>query len=160
MMKMNKAYQWHCKQFAELSLLELYDILKIRQSVFVVEQNCAYLDVDELDKVSWHFFATRKSGQDTKQIVAYLRIVLPTYKYEEPSLGRILTIPSERRLKIGTMLIKKALVFLQSEYPQQAIRISAQLYLQHFYEQFGFKAVAAPYDEDGIAHIEMLMSAL
>lgn len=156
-MKINEAYQWHCKQFSELTLLELYEILKIRQLVFVVEQNCAYLDVDDLDKVSWHFFATRKSGQDTQQIVAYLRIVLPTYKYAEPSLGRILTLASERKLKIATMLIERALVFIQSEYPQQGVRISAQLYLQRFYERFGFKVVAEPYDEDGIEHIEMLI---
>lgn len=145
--------QWEIKTFNELTVTELYEILRVRQAVFVVEQNCPYQDVDSLDNVSWHLY-TR--DEKTGNILAYLRITYAGHKYEEVSIGRVLTTDAARGMGLGKSLIQEAMSFLQKELPGQAIRISAQLYLQKFYEDFGFKVVSEPYDEDDIPHIEML----
>lgn len=151
-------HEWSWKKFEELSLAELYEILKVRQEVFAVEQSCIYQDVDDLDKVSWHLFAKQKSDEDSGKIYAYLRVVFPKYKYDEPSIGRVLTIVEARGKGMGKVLIDKALMYIEKELPNQAIRISAQKYLEGFYSGFGFKSVSEPYDEDGIPHIEMTTS--
>jgi ElaA protein len=153
-------YQWQLKRFSELSTAELYDILRVRQAVFVVEQECAYLDTDGLDQVSWHLFAQysddSNSSTDDVNIAAYLRIVAPTYKYAEPSIGRVLTLGAVRGQGLGQQLMEKAIAFLALEYPGSAIRISAQEYLLQFYTNLGFIPVSEPYEEDGIPHLEML----
>ncbi|WP_028862735.1 GNAT family N-acetyltransferase [Psychromonas aquimarina] len=151
-------YEWHCKKYDQLSLDELYEILKIRQEIFIVEQDCAYLDADGLDKNSWHLFAQRSDDPQSRQITAYLRVVFPKHKYQEPSIGRALTSKESRGTGLGKELTKKALLLIEKEYPNQVTRISAPQYLQRFYEELGFTAVCKPYDEDGIAHIEMLKS--
>jgi ElaA protein len=91
-----------------------------------------------------------------KNIVAYLRVVLPGYKYKEPSMGRVLTIQQARNTGLGKQLIKEALINIEVVFPNQPIRISSQEYLIKFYNSFGFTVVSEPYDEDGISHIEML----
>ena len=145
--------QWEIKKFEELGVTELYEILRVRQEVFVVEQNCPYQDVDSLDDVSWHLYTRdEKSGS----ILAYLRITFAGHKYDETSIGRVLTTDAARGMGLGKALIQAAMDFLQEELPDQKIRISAQLYLQKFYEDFGFNVVSEPYDEDDIPHIEML----
>ncbi len=151
-------YKWHCKKYEQLSLDELYEILKIRQEIFIVEQDCAYLDADGLDKNAWHFFARKSDDPQSSRIAAYLRVVFPKHKYQEPSIGRVLTIKENRGTGLGKELTKKALLFIEEEFPNQVTRISAQQYLQKFYEELGFIAVSKPHVEDGIAHIEMLKS--
>jgi ElaA protein len=147
--------QWQYSSFDDLSRDTLFEILKVRQAIFVVEQNCAYQDVDDLDPVSWHLMGWRISS-GTKELAAYLRISLPGEKYSEPSIGRVLTAPSFRGTGIGKALMHEGITRTSIEYPGAGIRISAQLYLEKFYSEFGFKKVSAPYDEDGIPHIEML----
>ena len=148
--------KWHWQQFEQLSVNELYAILQLRQQVFAVEQNCVYQDIDNLDKTAWHLSGWNVADSNSSNPVAYLRVVFPRYKYDEPSIDRLLTAQSVRRTGVGKTLLNKCLMLIQKEYQGQAVRISVQLYLHQFYSQFGFKKVSEPYDEDGIPHIEML----
>ena len=147
--------KWQWSLFDELSSYELYEILKIRQAIFVVEQDCSYQDADDLDQVAWHLIGWREGGEKNT-IVAYLRVVFPGKKFPEPSIGRVLVTPELRKTGLGKKITRKAIAHIADEYPSTAIRISAQLHLEQFYSEFGFKAVSKPYQEDGIAHIEML----
>lgn len=149
-------YQWQWKRFEELSLDELYEILRVRQEVFTVEQNCVYQDVDGLDRVAWHLLLQHEGSGGCTDIQGYLRIVYPGHKYSEPSIGRVMTTGAARGRGVGRLLMEKALAFLASEAPGLPIRISAQQYLKTFYAEFGFETVSEPYAEDGVAHIEML----
>lgn len=151
--------EWQWSSFEELSTLELYEIMKFRQAVFVVEQKCAYQDVDDLDKMAWHLIGS-KPGSEGRQVVAYLRVVYPGEKFSEPSIGRVLTVSSSRGTGLGKELISEALKRLSIQYSSAPIRISAQAYLKDFYAAFGFKAVSDVYDEDGIPHIEMLRDSV
>lgn len=144
---------WQVKTFEQLNTTDLYDILRVRQEVFVVEQDCPYQDVDSLDNVSWHLY---QKDETSGKILAYLRITFAGYKYQEVSIGRVLTSHAARGKGLGKVMIEEAMSFIKSELPGQSVRISAQLYLQKFYEDFGFKVVSEPYDEDDIPHIEML----
>ncbi|MCK4711057.1 MAG: GNAT family N-acetyltransferase [Gammaproteobacteria bacterium] len=145
--------EWRWQKYEDLSSDELYAILRVRQQVFAVEQNCVYQDIDNLDKTAWHLSGWNTDGSNTSNPVAYLRVVYPTYKYDEPAIGRLLTVESVRKTGLGKALLKNALAQIKKEYPDQAVRISAQLYLQKFYAEFGFKQVSNPYNEDGIPHI-------
>jgi len=149
--------EWQWSLFDELSLGELYEILKIRQAIFVVEQDCAYQDVDDLDQVAWHLVG-RQKGAIKKEIVAYLRVVFPGKKCPEPSIGRVLVMPELRNTGLGKRLVSAAIAHIADEYPNTAIRISAQQQLEKFYAELGFRTTSKPYKEDGIAHIEMLKS--
>ena len=147
--------EWQWSSFDELSLHDLYEILKIRQAIFVVEQDCAYQDADDLDQFSWHLIGWRE-GTNKKKIVAYLRVVFPGEKFPEPSIGRVLVTPESRKRGLGKKLTIKAIACITDKYPNTAIRISAQQYLERFYSELGFKTVSEAYKEDGIPHIEML----
>ena len=148
--------QWQWKTFDELSTDDLYEILKVRQEVFAVEQDCVYQDADDLDKFSWHLIAWNVSDSGSPGIHAYLRVVFPTYRYREPSIGRVLTVKQARGSGLGKELLRIALLNIEREYKNQPVRISAQQYLYEFYAGYGFEKASEPYDEDGIPHIEML----
>lgn len=141
--------QWHCRSFAELSVEELYGILKLRQDVFIIEQNCLYADIDELDEQCQHVYAV-----DRKRIKAYLRCIPPA-NGTEPALGRVLVAEDARRRGIARVLMQRGIAYLQNEYPGRKIKVAAQCYLQMFYESLGFVRTSEPYMEDGIAHIDM-----
>ena len=147
--------KWQWSSFDELSLYELYEILKIRQTIFIVEQDCAYQDADDLDQVAWHLIGWHEDAHK-KNMVAYLRVVFPGKKFPEPSIGRVLVAPESRKTGLGKELTAEAIARIAEVYPKSAIRISAQQHLEKFYTDFGFKAVSKPYLEDGIPHIEML----
>ena len=147
--------KWQWVLFEDLTVDVLFEIMKIRQEVFVVEQNCAYQDTDDLDRFSWHLVGWRE-GDSGKEIVAYLRVVFPGKKYTEPSLGRVLTLRSARGEGLGKALLSEALRYTAIQYPNINIRISAQRYLEKFYGSFGFEICSDPYEEDGIPHIEMI----
>ena len=147
-------FQW-CT-FNQLSLAQLYEILRARQQVFTVEQDCAYQDADGKDPHSWHL-ACWESNAESPALLAYLRVVFPGKKYTEPSIGRVLTCDHVRGTGLGKTLMQRAIQHTHQELPHAAIRISAQLYLKKFYEELGFAQVSEPYDEDGIPHIEMLL---
>ena len=148
--------EWQWKTFDELSADELYEIMKVRQEVFVLEQNCIYQDADDLDKTAWHLMGWHVRQPDTRKLQAYLRVVFPGCKYKEPSIGRIMTVKKVRGTGMGKELLRNALLKIETEYSHQSIRISAQQHLHKFYALFGFEQVSEPYDEDGIVHIEML----
>lgn len=142
--------QWELKTFAELSNLELYEILRARAEVFVVEQNCVYQDCDGHDLHSRHLL-----GRVNGELAAYLRVVPPGRKYPEASFGRVITVPAFRGKSLGKALIAEALRRLDAE-GAGSLRISAQAYLERFYEGFGFARTGSEYLEDNIPHVEMV----
>ena len=139
--------------FKELNVDELYTILKLRNEVFVVEQNCVYQDADSKDSISFHL-----SGWDEGNLVAYCRILPPGVSYKEPSIGRVVSSPQYRNKGFGKELMNEAIIHTVKQFNCNTIRISAQLYLQKFYEQLSFVQVSDSYLEDNIPHIEMLFS--
>ena len=145
-------YKW--LDFDELNINQLYDIISLREKVFIIEQNCIYLDADGVDKTSFHLL-----GYDEKrELVAYLRVIKPGFKYDEfPSIGRVVTKKSHRGKNIGKDLLVFAIKKIHKQYPKLPIQISAQKYLEKFYKDFGFKTISKPYDEDGIIHVEMIL---
>ncbi|MCB0514900.1 MAG: GNAT family N-acetyltransferase [Bacteroidetes bacterium] len=147
---------WKYKQFSLLNTFELYEIIRLRQEVFVVEQNCPYLDADGKDLESDHLM-----GFDyNSKLVAYARIVHPGISYNEISLGRVVTAPSHRRQELGILLMQTTLEKIYNEYGDVPVRISAQCYLENFYQKFGFQVVSEPYMEDDIPHVEMFLEKM
>jgi ElaA protein len=146
---------WRLARFEELSPREIHDLFQARAAVFVVEQNCAFQDLDGLDPQCWHLLGL-VSGKD---LVAYCRIVPPGVKYAEPSIGRVVTTNSVRGTGQGRELMREALARAEKLWPGRAIRIGAQQRLERFYEDFGFTTASQPYDEDGIPHVEMVRPA-
>lgn len=145
--------QWQNKKFAELSPTELYALLKLRQDIFIVEQNCPYPDADGLDPQALHLMGWRAS-----ELLVYMRIFAPGIKYPEASLGRIVSAQSVRGTGLGKRLMERGLQYADRAY-SAPIRISAQAHLHRFYRGFGFERASEPYDEDGILHIDMLRPA-
>ncbi|MBE6678610.1 MAG: GNAT family N-acetyltransferase [Ruminococcaceae bacterium] len=139
------------KKFKELTAEELYDIIKLRNAVFVVEQNCVYQDLDGKDKNAFHVTLSDDEG-----IQAYLRVLDGGVSYKEPSLGRI--ISAKRRMGLGTAVVKAGIEVAKEKYGASLIRISAQVQAMPFYESLGFTAVSEVYDEDGIPHREMTLA--
>ncbi len=142
---------WRWKRFESLSLDELYDALALRCRVFIMEQG-AYLDPDGLDRHAWHLLGHDAGGR----LQAYLRAVELGIKYDEPSIGRVITAPERRGQGLGRALMVEGLARCQAAWPGQGIRISAQSHLAAFYGTLGFEAVGEPYLEDGIPHVEMI----
>jgi len=142
---------WHWLHYSELGIDQLYDLMALRQEVFIVEQNCPYLDADGLDRFSWHLL-----GYSGEKLIACLRVTEPGRKFGEPCIGRVVTSPSVRRTGVGRKLMKEGVKRTAELYPEPGIRISAQAHLEKFYGEFGFRTVRGPYDEDGIPHLEML----
>ena len=145
-------WRWHA--FDELTLHDLYAVLRLRQRVFVVEQNCAYLDLDDSDQQASHLMAWTQD--DVPALIAYARLFLPGIKFAESSIGRVITAPEARRTGIGKVLMSEAIERAEQVAPESAIRIGAQIHLEKFYGDFGFRRASEPYDEDGIMHIEMV----
>jgi ElaA protein len=130
----------------------------LRQRVFVLEQNCAYLDADGVDRRAWHLFAREPH---TGALAAYLRVPHAGIKYPELSIGRVVSSPEARKSGAGRALMAEALKRITAEFggTTPAIRISAQSYLERFYQSFGFETVSEPYLEDNIPHVEMFRAA-
>ncbi|HTD93703.1 MAG TPA: GNAT family N-acetyltransferase [Chitinophagaceae bacterium] len=141
---------WKIKHFEDLTVHELYAILRLRSEVFVVEQNCVFLDQDNKDQASHHLM-----GWQDDRLTAYTRIVPPGLAYDDPSIGRVVTSPTDRGSGIGKILMERSIAELYTIYGPLPIRIGAQLYLKNFYESLGFLQTSEIYDEDGIDHIEM-----
>ncbi len=149
---MESSIKWSIKQFNELSLEELYDMIALRIEVFVIEQNCPYQDLDGKDKLSFHLL-----GKDIHDnIVATLRILPKGISYQEVSIGRVVTSEQIRPWKKGHELMKNAMTFIFKRYPSQNVRLSAQTHLVTYYKKHGFNETGKTYLEDGIPHSEML----
>jgi ElaA protein len=145
---------WRFCAFAELSVQELERIYTARQKVFLIEQNCVYLDADGRDSTSHHLAAW--SSEHTVPL-AYARLAAPGVNYAEPSMGRVITTAAGRGTGLGRELVRRLLAHAQDTYPGQGLRISAQSHLEAFYGEFGFVGVGERYLEDGIPHIEMFV---
>ena len=145
---------WTLKKFEHLTPDELYILLRLRSEVFVVEQNCVFLDMDDKDKYCHHLM-----GWSDAQLVGYSRIVPAGISYAESSIGRIVTSHAARGRGVGRELMVQSISALYSLYGKRDIRIGAQYYLLRFYEDFGFVQKGEIYLEDGIEHIEMLLTS-
>ena len=144
---------WKIKSFHQLNVFELYGILRLRQEVFAVEQNCVYLDVDGKDQFSDHIFGVDDAGK----VIAFARVVQPGVAYPEVSIGRVATHPDHRHEGLGKIVMDKALRLIEDKYGKVSIRIEAQFYLEKFYSGYGFESIGSVYLLDGIEHIEMLL---
>ena len=142
---------WTWQRFGGLAADDIYDLLALRAAVFVVEQACAYLDPDGLDRHSWHLL-----GRDgTGALRACLRMVDPGLKYAEPSMGRVVLDKTLRGSGLADALVAEGLRRTAAAWPGQANRISAQAHLQRFYGRHGYQPVGDVYSEDNIPHIQM-----
>lgn len=143
---------WQLKKFKELSPIKLYNIMRLRAEVFVVEQKCIYQDADGKDAKSFHVMGF----DNTDKLIAYARIIPAGISYKEVSVGRVVIPKKLRRKNIGKDLMLMTLDSINKIYGNVPVRISAQCYLQEFYADLGFKAAGEEYLEDNIPHIEML----
>lgn len=153
---MEKIWKWYT--FEELTTSVLYAILKLRQEIFIVEQQCAYLDCDGIDERAHHLVGWYDNNSDVKPF-AYLRIISPAKEGELPAIGRLLTHPDFRVTGVGRLAMEKALLHLEKLYPGSPVRILAQEYLTQFYESLGFVIASDSYDEDGIPHVAMIRNS-
>ena len=144
--------QFHTKTFDAISTTELHDLLKLRIDVFVVEQACYYPEIDGHDPHCLHILGKDQSGT----IAAYTRILPAGLLYKEVSFGRVAVAQPHRGKGLGHELLKATHAAIEQAYGTVAVRISAQLYLTGYYQQYGFETVGEEYLEDGIPHIEML----
>lgn len=141
------------KKFNELSADELYKILKLRSEVFVVEQNCAFLDIDGLDYNAMHLIIKQND-----EIVSYLRIIPKENDDDFVSMGRVATNEKHRKKGLSRISMGKAIDFIKNIWKEDKIKIGAQKYLTDFYSSLGFKEINEPYFENDIEHIEMILS--
>jgi ElaA protein len=141
---------WHFVPFDELTPLQVHDMYRLRVEVFVVEQGCVFQDIDGVDPKCWHLL-----GYSASSLLAYCRLLPAGVKFDEPSIGRVITAPSVRRTGMGRVLMAEAMRRARALFPGQPLRIGAQAHLERFYNEFGFTKSSEPYDEDGILHIEM-----
>jgi len=142
---------WQLKTFQELTVFQLYEILKLRSEIFVVEQNCVYQDIDNKDFKAYHFFLEKNN-----QIIAYTRLFKPGDYYKEAAIGRVVVKKNKRKTGLGHELIKKSIQQTEKIAGKTPIKIGAQVYLKRFYEYHGFCKISEEYLEDGIPHIYML----
>jgi ElaA protein len=143
---------WTTKPFDALTLGELYALLQLRSEVFVVEQTCAFQDMDGHDQAAYHLLGYTAAGE----LAAYARLFAPGRSYAQVSIGRVVSSPRYRRAGLGRALLTRAIAECEALFGAQPIKIGAQCYLQAFYESFGFVPQGAPYLEDGIPHLYML----
>lgn len=142
--------QFKIKRFNELSLTELYNLLQLRSEVFVVEQNCVYQDIDGKDEKAIHVL-----GYYNAELVAYSRLFDKGFYFDETSIGRVVVSPKYRDKKFGHDLMRVSIEAIKDNFNETTIEISAQEYLQKFYESHGFVKISEMYLEDDIPHIRM-----
>ena len=145
--------KWKIKRFDELSNSELYVMLKLRNEVFIVEQNCVYQDIDGKDEKALHLL-----GFYDGAIVAYARVFKSGDYFENAAIGRVVVSKKYRNKKWGHAIIRGSIAVIQDYFGETKITISAQLHLKTFYEQNDFTQTSEPYLEDGIPHIEMRLN--
>jgi ElaA protein len=143
--------EWRYKKFVQLTPYEVYELLYLRSEVFVVEQNCVFIDTDKIDHHCLHLL-----GYYENRLIAYARIVPAGVVYKQASIGRVVTSPPIRKSGAGKKLMTQAISKLYESFGKMPIKIGAQLYLKKFYESFGFQQIGEMYLEDGIEHIHML----
>jgi ElaA protein len=150
--------RWQWSRMDDLTSGELYAVLAARQQVFTVEQHCAFQDADGHDPHAWHLIGWVDDSSPST-LVAYLRVLDPGRRYAVPSIGRVLTVAPCRGTRLGRVVMQEGIARARRAWPGQPIRVAAQQRLEPFYASLGFRAVSTPYDEDGIAHIDMIVDA-
>lgn len=145
------AVTWAEVSGAGLDVATLYDVLALRSAVFVVEQECAYQDIDGLDLADGTVHVIGRGGA----IAAYARVLAPDDDHPTPRIGRVIVAPEMRAQQLARPLMREALAVCAQHWPGQAVELGAQAHLTGFYESLGFEAVSEPYDEDGIPHVWM-----
>ncbi|NRB61561.1 MAG: GNAT family N-acetyltransferase [Saprospiraceae bacterium] len=146
-------YHIACLAFGDLNIYQLYQLMRLRQEVFVVEQECAYLDADGHDTKGWHVLGY----DDSSSIVAYARILPSGTSYDDfLSIGRVLTQENARGNGYARLIMKKSIEFIEEQFGMQPIKLSAQSYLIEFYKTLGFQPIGTEYLEDGIPHMAMI----
>ncbi len=139
----------------DLDTRTLYDVLALRSAVFVVEQECAYLDLDGLDLIEGTRHLVGRTGEG---IAAYARVLAPDDGHEAPRIGRVIVAPEARGRQLARALMQQALAICEEHWPGRSVELGAQAHLSAFYGSFGFEPLGAPYDEDGILHVWMRRS--
>lgn len=137
-----------CKHFTQLTRDELFQIYKLRVSVFIVEQQCAYPEIDDADQVAWHLWL-----QDGDGIAAYLRVLPPGTTFDAASIGRVIAV--KRRQGLGSRIVAEGIRTARERFGAQTITIEAQTYARALYERAGFVQTSEEFLEDGIPHIRM-----
>ncbi|MGB5238460.1 MAG: GNAT family N-acetyltransferase [Flavobacteriaceae bacterium] len=140
------------RNFDELSKLELYELLRLRAEVFVVEQQCAYQDLDGKDVKALHILGKKKG----EELVAYARVFEPGFYFEQASIGRIVVAPGHRAERLGKKIVLAAEKAIIQFYDGETVKLSAQSYLKRFYNELGYRSIGEEYLEDGIPHIAMV----
>ncbi len=148
-----KSIQWKCKSFSQLDNHQLYDLIRLRIDIFVVEQNCPYAELDDKDRDQQTLHIM---GYDDDTLISYARLLAPGISYTDASIGRFAVHINYRRQGIGHTLMQQCLNHIAHTWPDANIRVSAQQYLNQFYAEFGFIQTSEMYLEDNIPHIEML----
>lgn len=143
--------EWVCKPFSDLTPQQLYAILRLRNEIFVVEQNCVFQDADNKDLQCHHLMGWYKD-----ELIAYARLIDAGISYHAASIGRVIVKKKFRKKDVGKKLMHQAIQLCYALFGMQEIKIGAQVYLKKFYESYGFLQCSEIYDEDGIDHIEML----
>lgn len=143
------------KRFNEFEIEELYDVLKLRTDIFVVEQDCAYPELDDFDKEAQHVI-----GWVDNDIAAYTRLLPPETVYTQPSIGRVAIAEKFRRKGLGQKIFDRSVIEIQKSFPGQEIKIQAQTYLEKFYQSFGFITISEPYPDVGVWHVDMIKKSL
>ena len=139
------------KKFNELTINELYELLKLRAEVFIVEQKCIFNDIDDKDLKSIHIMI-----KTNNKIEAYLRVLEPGVSYSNSSVGRVLVAKDSRKNGLARKIVKEGINYIINNFQNKNITIGAQEYLKDFYESLGFKAISQVYLEDGIPHLDMV----
>ena len=139
--------EWYRKNYKDLTVDELYDLLRLRSEIFVVEQDCVYQDLDLKDKKSILLFAVEDG-----QTVATLRVIPAGISYDVPSIGRLVVKEAYRHNGYARKMMLDAIAIIRDEFKADKIRISGQAYLKEFYQSLGFEIVTNVYLEDGIDH--------
>lgn len=142
----------YIKRFDELTPAKLYEILKLRNAVFIVEQNCAYQDIDGIDETAYHMWLEDENG-----IADYVRLLPPGVRFEDPAIGRVIAV--RRRSGVGSQIVRAAQSAVREVFGADSVTIEAQAYAREFYEKLGFVQQSDEFDEDGIPHILMRWTA-
>lgn len=151
---MTTSIEWRTCAFGELSPHDVHDVLRLRQDVFIVEQNCVFREIDGRDPLALHVLG-RRGGR----LVAYARVFPPGVVGAEASIGRVLTEASARGAGLGRAVVAEAMRVAERIAPGTAIRLAAQVHLERFYESFGFRGIGEKYVDDGIVHLDMVRAA-
>ena len=143
---------WKYQKFEQINGMDLYEIVKLRINVFIVEQKCPYPELDDLDFKAIHICCKDETG-----LVAYARLLPEGVKYEEPSIGRVIVRQDRRGMGLAHILMEQCINQVDELWGVSKIRLQAQVHLEEFYGTHGFKAISSPYEEDGIPHVDMIL---